>query len=170
MLIGGGVLALAGIGGFMMMGGKPAAEEKPAAAAVKDAAGDWGKKRRPDEDAVDTVDWGEPLGDITEAEVLAGLKTLDSRMAKVEDTFGKIVLVANRMQRLEERLLGTVDDEAAAVADPAVAALAGRVAAAEAALEQKAGGDVELDDPQILAALELLAAKLAKLEAQSAGK
>ena len=154
----GGVLAAAGVGGYMMLGGK--SEEtavKPAATATNVEA-----------TQTSPPDWGQPLGETTEAEVLGSLQKLAGRLDKVEGTIAKIVEVRQRIDRLEERLKGGSPK----VDSAAVAALAQRVAAAEAALKPREAlsGDAALEDPQVLAALEMLAAKLERLERQSMGK
>ena len=160
MLIG-GALAVAGVGGYMMLGGK--SEEtvaKPAAAAPTAEA------TAPTAAATQTAapDRVQPLDEPTEAE-LADLQELAGRLDKIESTIAKVAEVKQRLDRLEERLKGgppKVDSAAAA-------ALAQRLAAAEAALKARSG-EAELEDPQVLAALEMLAAKLEKLERKSMGK
>ena len=160
MLIG-GALAVAGVGGYMMLGGK--SEEtvaKPAAAAPTAEA------TAPTAAATQTAapDGVQPLDEPTEAE-LADLQELAGRLDKIESTIAKVAEVKQRLDRLEERLKGGPPE----VDSAAAAALAQRLAAAEAALKARSG-EAELEDPQVLAALEMLAAKLEKLERKSMGK
>jgi ribosome-associated translation inhibitor RaiA len=167
MLIG-GALAVAGVGGYMMLGGK--SEEtvaKPAAAApTAEATAPTAEATAPTAAATQTAapDGVQPLDEPTEAE-LADLQELAGRLDKIESTIAKVAEVKQRLDRLEERLKGGPPE----VDSAAAAALAQRLAAAEAALKARSG-EAELEDPQVLAALEMLAAKLEKLERKSMGK
>jgi hypothetical protein len=163
MLIG-GALAVVGIGGYMMMGvTSEKAAPKTAAPATKTEV----PATKTEATQSSSVDWGVPLGDTTEEEVLADLRKLAGRLEAVEGTVGQISEVSQRITRLEQVLRGDSPVDAAAVT-----ALAARVSAAEAALQTRTApsGDAELEDPQVLAALEMLAAKLAKLEQKAMGK
>jgi hypothetical protein len=164
MLIG-GALAVVGIGGYMAMGGT---SEKPAAKTEVPATKTEALATKTAATQSSSVEWGLPLGDTTEEEVLADLRKLAGRLDGVEGSVTKVVEVHQRIVRLEQHLLG----DSPSVDAAAVAALAGRVSAAEAALQTRSApaGDAELEDPQVIAALELLAAKLAKLEQKAMGK
>ncbi len=171
MLIG-GALAVVGIGGYMAMGGtseEPAAKtEAPATKTEVPATKTEAPATKTAATQPSSVEWGLPLGDTTEEEVLADLRKLAGRLDGVEGSVTKVVEVHQRIVRLEQHLLG----DSPSVDAAAVAALAGRVSAAEAALQTRSApaGDAELEDPQVIAALELLAAKLAKLEQKAMGK
>lgn len=172
-MVGGGVLALAGVGGYLMMGGKtnePAKKAKaptptptptqPAAVESADVA------------TSGSPDWGEPLGNTTEGDVLLNLEKVAGRLSKVQSVLATIVAVDERICRIENRLVGDLPVLATIVDSAAVAALAKRLSAAEATLQKAAAAsaDAELEDPQILATLEALAVKLAKLEQRALGK